>query len=213
MCAAAPAPGDGCAGRAVRSSARIVHIETDALAAESRIAASAHTVGLAVRRSWRSNAARGRSRRRHPDLATRSRRPFTAKQIALLQTFADQAVIAVENVRLFTELEARNKELDRSAGAADGDGGGAARHRRSQTDVQPVFDAIMDSAVRLCGAIVAYIVSRSRRAVRLVLHELDPGSSEASLEQCADVTAPWTRRVSWAATVVDRRESVHDRRH
>jgi GAF domain-containing protein/anti-sigma regulatory factor (Ser/Thr protein kinase) len=82
--------------------------------------------------------------------------PFTEKQIALLQTFADQAVIAIENVRLFKELEEKNKALTTAHGqvteALDqqtASGEILAAISSSPTDAQPVFDAIARNARRL----------------------------------------------------------------
>jgi signal transduction histidine kinase len=69
----------------------------------------------------------------------------------LLQTFADQAVIAVENVRLFTELQASNRELTTALDQQTATSDILRVISQSQTDVQPVFDAIVESAVRLLG--------------------------------------------------------------
>src|SRR5438876_401291 len=78
-------------------------------------------------------------------------RPFSDAQIKLLETFADQAVIAIENVRLFDELQQKTREqaetLEEQA---------ATNHileiiSQSPTDVQPVLDAIVDSAARVVG--------------------------------------------------------------
>jgi GAF domain-containing protein len=75
--------------------------------------------------------------------------PFSDNEIALLKTFADQAVIAVENVRLFTELQASNRELTTALDTQTATSDILRVISQSQTNVQPVFDAIVDSAVRL----------------------------------------------------------------
>src|SRR5207249_5692780 len=79
-------------------------------------------------------------------------RPFSSKQISLLQTFADQAVIAIENVRLFTELQTSNRDLTTALDTQTATSDILRVISHSQTDVQPVFDAIVASAVRLLGA-------------------------------------------------------------
>ncbi len=78
--------------------------------------------------------------------------PFSDKQIALLQTFADQAVIALGNVRLFEEVQAKTRDLAEALTYQTGSGNILRVIASSPTDVKPVLEAIVESACELCEA-------------------------------------------------------------
>ena len=88
-------------------------------------------------------------------------RPFTPAQIKLLETFADQAVIAIENVRLFQELK---ESLEQQTATSEILGVIAS----SPTDIQPVLDAVAENAARLCDATDAVIHRIDGDVLRLV---------------------------------------------
>jgi signal transduction histidine kinase len=99
-------------------------------------------------------------------------RPFSDKQIALLKTFADQAVIAIENVRLFKELDARTNELTRSVGElkALGEVGQAVS---STLDLETVLTRIVSHAVQLSGTDGGAIYEYDEQSEEFLLRATD----------------------------------------
>jgi two-component system NtrC family sensor kinase len=82
---------------------------------------------------------------------------FTDRQVALVQTFADQAVIAIENFRLLEEVRAHNLALTESLEQQTATSEILRVISGSPTDVQPVFNAIAESAARLCNAQFSFV--------------------------------------------------------
>src|SRR6266536_2291336 len=95
-------------------------------------------------------------------------RSFTPAQIKLLETFADQAVIAIENVRLFNELEVRNRDLTEALEQQTATGEILSVISNSPTDDQPVFDTIVKNAARLCEGSGCSVIRFDGEMVHLV---------------------------------------------
>jgi hypothetical protein len=145
-------------------------------------------------------------------------RPFTDKQIELVVTFASQAVIAIENVRLFTELQEKNRALTQAHAQAT-----EALEQQtatseilraisgSPTDLQPVFDAVVSSAVRLCDSLFSAVFLFDGHQIEMAAHHgfsaVESPVSVRTLRRCCatgfeGASMTWFVWLGWDARVV-----------
>jgi signal transduction histidine kinase/HAMP domain-containing protein len=109
--------------------------------------------------------------------------PFSEKEVALVRTFADQAVIAIENVRLFKELESRNRDLGDALEQQTATSEILRVISSSPTDVQPVFDVIVERAVRLCGARFGRVYRYDGQLIHVVARHGIEGPGRVELQR------------------------------
>jgi GAF domain-containing protein len=102
-------------------------------------------------------------------------RPYTEKEIDLVETFANQAVIAIDNSRLFEEVQARTRELTESLAHQTATGEILASISGSLTDTKPVFDAIVHNLRRLVGSRFAVVQILEGTMVHMPAVDGEPG--------------------------------------
>jgi GAF domain-containing protein len=113
------------------------------------------------------------------NLARRRVEAFTEKQIGLATTFADQAVIAIENVRLFEAEQARTRELSESLEQQTATSEVLRVISSSPGELEPVFQKMLENAVRVCNAKYGSMLLHEKGAFRHVaLHNMPPGFAE-----------------------------------
>jgi GAF domain-containing protein/HAMP domain-containing protein len=142
-------------------------------------------------------------------LARNAIAPFADKQIELLVTFADQAVIAIENARLFEEVQARNHELREALEQQTATSEILREISRSPADLQPVFDMIAKSAARLCESQFCFVADHDGTLVRFMAQHGLPAETVEAL--CRAYPLPPSRGSVAARTVLTGRvEQIPD---
>ena len=128
--------------------------------------------------------------------------PFSDKQIELVATFADQAVIAIENVRLFEAEQQRTRELTETLEQQTATAEILGVISKSLSDTQPVFDAIVQSGVRLFPGAAIFIALADAGEVRAAaIAEADPARAEAWRQR---FPFPLTRAYIHSTAILDR---------
>src|SRR5262249_29164635 len=127
--------------------------------------------------------------------------PFDDKQVALVEAFADQAVIAIENSRLFEAEQASKRELTESLEQQTATADVLKVISRSALDVQKVLDALVESAARLCNAYDASIFQVVGDGLRLVAHH----GRIPTTRPVGQLTIPLVRGRIAGRAVIDRR--------
>ncbi|MCH7913984.1 MAG: GAF domain-containing protein [Deltaproteobacteria bacterium] len=132
--------------------------------------------------------------------------PFPNSQIALLKTFSDQAVIAIENVRLFQELQASNRDLTESLEQQTATSEVLKVISRSTFDLEPVLETLIENATRLCGAKHGAIYRPDDDFYRIAVSY---GVSPEFNEFLKRNPIPPTGRKSVVGRVVSERRTIH----